>query len=164
MRRRLYDAGRTALAERLNEGLIGTVHSVCGRLLERFAFEAGISPRLEIMANEETVTLLSQAVEIAVDFPTLQRLQALADLLGQYDPKYSLYAWKKQMREVIDAVRANDFKPESLAGMAQRSVEELLVFCHRRHRQPDEGLALIGDGPRRSPVTVTKATKEYLIS
>jgi ATP-dependent exoDNAse (exonuclease V) beta subunit len=166
VRRRLYDAGRTALAERLNEGLIGTVHSVCGRLLERFAFEAGISPRLEIMANEETVTLLSQAVEIAVDFPTLQRLQALADLLGQRDSKTSVYAWKKQMREVIDAVRANDFKPESLAGMAQRNVEELLDFLPRAATDNlDDELAHAIDWAARQiggNGDHTKATKEYL--
>ena len=59
LQRRLYDRGHITMAERLEEGLIGTVHSVCGELLGRFAFEAGISPRLEIISEEPAAALLS---------------------------------------------------------------------------------------------------------
>ena len=85
VRRRLYDAGQATFAERMDEGLIGTVHSVCGRLLGRFAFEAGISPQLEILEEKEAALLLSKAVEAVIDFDTLTRIQQLADNLGQKD-------------------------------------------------------------------------------
>jgi ATP-dependent helicase/nuclease subunit A len=62
---------------------MGTVHGVCGQLLERFAFEAGISPRIEILAEDDAASLLIQAIETAIDFDTLNRLQHLADALGQ---------------------------------------------------------------------------------
>ena len=128
LRQRLYAANQAALAEGLDQSLTGTVHSVCGQLLQRFAFEAGISPRLEILAPEEAEALLGRAVEMATDFQTIQELQAVADRLGQWDRQNSQYTWKKQVRQVIDAVRSNDFDPADLETMSERSVDSLLVL------------------------------------
>jgi ATP-dependent helicase/nuclease subunit A len=128
VRRRLYNSGQSALAERLDESLMGTVHGVCGQLLERFAFEAGISPRIEILSEEDAASLLVQAIETAVDFKTLSQLQRLADILGQKSSQTFEYLWKRQVRALLDAARANDFPPASLGSMGQKSVDELLAF------------------------------------
>jgi ATP-dependent helicase/nuclease subunit A len=128
VRRRLYNSGHPALAERLHESLMGTVHGVCGQLLQRFAFEAGISPRIEILSEEDAASLLVQAIETAVDFDALNRLQRLADILGQKNAQTFEYSWKKQVRGLLDAARANDFSPASLADMGRLSVDELLAF------------------------------------
>ncbi|MBI3852565.1 MAG: UvrD-helicase domain-containing protein [Verrucomicrobia bacterium] len=128
VRRRLYNSGHPPLAERLHESLMGTVHGVCGQLLERFAFEAGISPRIEILAEDDAASLLIQAIETAVDFGTLNRLQRLADILGQKDSRTFEYFWKRQVRALLDAARANDFPPVSLADMGRQSIDELLAF------------------------------------
>ena len=128
VRRRLYNSGHPALAERLHESLMGTVHGVCGQLLQRFAFEAGISPRIEILSEEDAASLLVQAIETAVDFDALNRLQRLANILGQKNAKTFEYSWKKQVRGLLDAARANDFSPASLADMGRLSVDELLAF------------------------------------
>jgi len=128
VRRCLYNSGHPALAERLHESLMGTVHGVCGQLLQRFAFEAGISPRIEILSEEDAASLLIQAIETAVDFATLNRLQRLADILGQKNVQTFEYSWKKQVRALLDAARANDFPPASLADMGRQSVDELLAF------------------------------------
>ena len=97
VRRRLYNSGHPALAERLHESLMGTVHGVCGQLLQRFAFEAGISPRIEILSEDDAASLLVQAIETAVDFDALNRLQRLADILGQKNAQTFEYSWKKQV-------------------------------------------------------------------
>ena len=55
IRRALLEGGHAALAEQLDLALIGTVHSVCARLLRRFAFEAGISPAVEVLARVDTI-------------------------------------------------------------------------------------------------------------
>lgn len=128
VRRCLYNSGHPALAERLHESLMGTVHGVCGQLLQRFAFEAGISPRIEILSEEDAASLLVQAIETAVDFDALNRLQRLADILGQKNALTFEYSWKKQVRGLLDAARANDFPPASLADMGRLSVDELLAF------------------------------------
>ena len=128
VRRRLYNSGHPAFAERLHESLMGTVHGVCGQLLQRFAFEAGISPRIEILSEEDAASLLVQAIETAVDFDALNRLQRLADILGQKNSQTFEYSWKKQVRGLLNAARANDFSPASLADMGRLSVDELLAF------------------------------------
>jgi ATP-dependent exoDNAse (exonuclease V) beta subunit len=128
VRRRLFNSGHPALAERLHESLMGTVHGVCGQLLQRFAFEAGISPRIEILSEEDAASLLVQAIETAVDFDRLNRLQHLADILGQKNVQTFEYSWKKQVRGLLDAARANDFSPAALADMGRLSVDELLAF------------------------------------
>jgi len=128
VRHRLYNSGHPALAERLHESLMGTVHGVCGQLLQRFAFEASISPRIEILSEEDAASLLVQAIETAVDFDALNRLQRLADILGQKNAQTFEYSWKKQVRGLLDAARANDFSPASLADMGRLSIDELLTF------------------------------------
>jgi ATP-dependent helicase/nuclease subunit A len=45
VRQEFFKSGQVELGERLTESLLGTVDSVCLRLLTRFAFEAGIFPR-----------------------------------------------------------------------------------------------------------------------
>jgi superfamily I DNA/RNA helicase len=44
LRRRLLDAGMGEHAARVRDGYLGTVHSVCQRILADLAFEAGVSP------------------------------------------------------------------------------------------------------------------------
>ena len=128
VQQRLYNSGHPALAERLHESLMGTVHGVCGQLLERFAFEAGISPRVEILAEDDAASLLTQAIETAVDFDTLNRLLRLGDVLGQKNAQTFEYSWKKQVRALLDAARSNDFQPASVAEMGRQSTDELLAF------------------------------------
>ena len=41
VRKRLIESGRAPLAEQMEQALVGTVHSVCERLLARFAFDLG---------------------------------------------------------------------------------------------------------------------------
>jgi ATP-dependent helicase/nuclease subunit A len=124
----LYSGDQAALAEGLDQSLIGTVHSVCHRLLERFAFEAGISPRLEILAEKEARALLGQAVEMAADLASIRQLQTMADRLGLWDARKSQYDWKKQVRQIIDAAGSNDFDPARLESMAEASSSALLGF------------------------------------
>jgi ATP-dependent exoDNAse (exonuclease V) beta subunit len=127
LRHSLHVAGRHALAERLDEGMIGTVHSICRIVLERFAFEAGISPRVEVLDDGQAAEILAQALDIATEFKDLKELQRLARRLGEGDPR-------GRVRGVIQAAQANDFSPESLPDAAKRSVEELFTFLPRSSR------------------------------
>ena len=53
IRTNLIGAGRADLAARVRDGYLGTVHSVCERLLREFALEAGHSPWLEPIAEPQ---------------------------------------------------------------------------------------------------------------
>ncbi len=63
------------LAERLAESLLGTVDSVCVRLLTRFAFEAGISPDIQIIAETEAAALQSSAIEDSCSLSEMQTIR-----------------------------------------------------------------------------------------
>ncbi|NNC54555.1 MAG: ATP-dependent helicase, partial [Pseudomonadales bacterium] len=59
VRSKLITAGQLALANQVEQSLIGTVNSVCGELLKRFAFEAGLPPDLKVIDEEDNALLLN---------------------------------------------------------------------------------------------------------
>ena len=65
LRSRLYEAGKPELAQRIDGACIGTVHSVCLRLLQEYALEAGLSPSATELTDEESDRLILQAVTLA---------------------------------------------------------------------------------------------------
>ena len=44
----LIEAGQLQVANQMEQSLIGTVNSVCGEILRRFAFEAGMPPKVTL--------------------------------------------------------------------------------------------------------------------
>ena len=67
VRERLIKSGRPQLAEQTAQALLGTVHSVCERLLRRFAFELGLSPELAVASKDDCAAFFRQALDEAVD-------------------------------------------------------------------------------------------------
>ena len=49
VRQRLNERGYTQIANQMSQALLGTVNGVCGQLLTRFAYEAGLSPNLKVI-------------------------------------------------------------------------------------------------------------------
>ena len=125
LRQKLYGSGHGVLAERLNEAAIGTVHSVCRQLLERFAFEVGISPQIEIITEEQAAGSLALAIEAATSAEAIAKLQKLGIALGQKNME-GAFLWPTQVRRLISAAQANDFEADQLAAMATESSTELL--------------------------------------
>lgn len=166
LRQKLFQAGKVELAESLNQSMMGTVHSVCGQILERFAFEAGISPRVEILDEDVADALLAQAVEMAGDLPAIEQLQELADRLGQRDSKASQYAWKGQVREIINAARTNDIGVDLLPTLAVSSVESLLAFLPEPAAEDLDALLLEAIDTASEQISSngddTKGTQDYL--
>jgi ATP-dependent helicase/nuclease subunit A len=52
-REKLVEKGLIDLSLQIAAAKIGTIHSVCGLLLEMFAFDEGVSPRQNVMSEEE---------------------------------------------------------------------------------------------------------------
>lgn len=121
VRRGLLADGQRLAAVAIGQATIGTVNAVCGQLLARFAFEAGLSPRLEVLAEHQQPLLFAQAVDLAVTRDDVQAMNALAARLGQED-------WQATVRRLVDLGRANDIPVEAFAGHARRSLDELLDF------------------------------------
>ena len=126
IRANLYEQGRADLAARMDEALIGTVHSVCARVLQRHAFAAGISPQLDVMDENDATVIMHQMADLAASQATTDRLQELAELLEQRDSRTKSLRWPNQLHNVLSQVRTNDFEPEDLLAMADQTADSYL--------------------------------------
>ena len=127
IRKNLYQNGKYSLAERLNEASIGTVDKVCKQLLTRFAFDAGVSPQIEVLAEEDANLFFVQAVELAISSKETGRLQELANRLGQKDSQTREYFWKKTVHGIANRVRENNFPEAAVLKMTERCCDEMLL-------------------------------------
>lgn len=121
VRRRLAEQQRHDLAASIGQSLIGTVNGVCGQLLTRYAFEAGLSPDLAVLDEESGRLLFGQALEQAADLVDIRLMNALEQRLGQED-------WKGEVKRVVDMARANNLAAEDLPVQAERSLKDYLDF------------------------------------
>ncbi|MEO6038463.1 MAG: UvrD-helicase domain-containing protein, partial [Saprospiraceae bacterium] len=124
VRVRLLEAGRTEAANELGSALIGTVHSIGTRLLQRFAFEAGVSPLVEIIADGDEQRLFNESLAQVLTEARIETMNRLADRLGltkknQGEP----YDWRREIRNLTDVARANNFSAEVLKISKLRSWE-----------------------------------------
>jgi ATP-dependent exoDNAse (exonuclease V) beta subunit len=121
VRERLIRGGRTNLAEQTAEALIGTVHSVCERLLKRFAFELGLSPALAVASIEDGVGFFDQALDEALTAADVREMNALSARLDIDD-------WRRDVKSIADRARDNDVAPDALTEMGRRSADDLLAL------------------------------------
>ena len=131
VRQGLVKAGRVEESIIIDQALIGTVNSVCGRLLVRYAFEAGLSPKLEVIEQERAAALFGQAFEQAVHLDETSRMLNRTGRL-------SLSDWREAVRHIVDMARANDIDAADLPAMAKTSCEELLAFFPSPYTSGDE--------------------------
>ncbi len=124
VRVRLLEAGMNEAANALGEALIGTVHSIGTRLLQRFAFEAGVSPLVEIIADGDEQRLFNESLAQVLTEVRIERMNLLADRLGL--TKRSMgepHDWRRDIRNLTDVARANNFDKNILETSKIRSWE-----------------------------------------
>jgi len=122
VRVRLLEAGMTEAANELSGALIGTVHSIGIRLLQRFAFEAGVSPLVEVIAESDSQRLFNESLAQVLTEPRMEAMTLLADRLGLTKKKDGEpYDWRRLIRNLTDVARANNFSKETLEKSKQLS-------------------------------------------
>ncbi len=113
IRARLLKEGRADLAARVRDGYIGTIHSVCQRLLREFALEAGISPYLEPIPETERQRLFDVALSAV--------LAGREGQLNELSRRLELEDWKARLLQIVDAARANGMDEAALQRSAAAS-------------------------------------------
>ena len=121
VRAHLLAQGSFALATAVEQARIGTVNAVCGALLERFAFEAGIATSQQVLEEEAAVSVLARAIDAVRDDAALGSFLAIVRRLGLVD------SWKGHLADLVDRVRANGIHPDDLGRFAEENAEELLA-------------------------------------
>jgi ATP-dependent helicase/nuclease subunit A len=126
VRQEFFKIGKVDLAERLAESLLGTVDSVCVRLLTRFAFEAGISPDIQIISETDAAALQSSAIEDSCSLAEMQAIRCIGERLCQTEG-YELN-WKTRINAIAEKARENAISPNKLRAMAGQSSNQLLSY------------------------------------
>lgn len=123
VRETLLENDRFALATAIGQARIGTVNSVCGQLVQRFAFELGLSPELEVIEEEESTALLRESIDsVLTNGDTLAELFALTRRLGLED-------WQASIKSLVDKARANGIDADALREMGKANADHLLATC-----------------------------------
>ena len=78
LRQRLLEGGKPVEAARIRDGYLGTIHSVCQRLIADLAFEAGSSPYPEPAPESYSDQLFKEVVGVE----TGEAMKALSDLVA----------------------------------------------------------------------------------
>jgi ATP-dependent exoDNAse (exonuclease V) beta subunit len=119
----LLKQGDHALANAMGQARIGTVNAVCGDLLRRFSFEAGMPAEQTVLEEEQTTLLLKQAIDMVQDGTEAAALVTLRSRLGIDDKD-----WAEDFEDLVAAVRANAIDPSALATMAQENADDVLGY------------------------------------
>lgn len=120
VREHLLKQGSFGLANAMGQARIGTVNSVCGQLIARFAFEAGMSTEQQVLEEVQGGVLLSRAIDAVLDGQAMTELLSLVRRLGLEDD------WKEALQSLVNQIRSNDIPLSMVPGFAQKNADDLL--------------------------------------
>ncbi|MEM8909588.1 MAG: UvrD-helicase domain-containing protein, partial [Bacteroidota bacterium] len=126
VRVKLLEEGLVEEANALTNALIGTVHGLGVKLLKRFAFIAGVSPEVDIIADEDQQILFNQSLATVLRVERIQEMEHYSNRLGLSKKNY--YDWRKAVKELTDAARSNDFSTAVLEESKQKSIASFRKF------------------------------------
>ena len=126
VRIKLLESHLFQAAEDMSHALIGTVHGLGVKLLQRFAFEAGIAPNATIMADADQQLMFNQSLAVVLHEDRVQEVEVLCDHLGLH--KRMRYDWRSIVKQIVDVARTNNFTEDQLLDSKQRSIDSFLTF------------------------------------
>lgn len=116
----LLKKGRSREADELSQALIGTVHGLGVKLLQRFAFEAGVSPSVSIIADEDQQILFNLSLANVLTEERVRLFERLSTALG-FNKREPATDWRGFIRQLSDVARANGFSRETLEFSREQS-------------------------------------------
>lgn len=137
-RRALVEAGRAQEAAALLGASLGTVNSVCGRIVEAFALDLGRAPSTEVIDEVLQPIVFQAAADRAIAAHAAAMLP-LARCFGHEERDRNgdpMGDWRKDVEKIIKCARANGVRAQDFASCAERSIESLFAIL-----PPVEGTA-----------------------
>lgn len=128
VREHLLKQGNFSLANVMGQARIGTVNSVCGQLIARFAFEAGLSTEQQVLEEVQAGILLGRAIDAVLDGSEMRQLLSLVRRLGLERDSKDTYKsnWRDDLKSLVDQIRSNDIPLTQVRGFAQANADDLL--------------------------------------
>ena len=167
VRQSLLSSGNAATANAMGQAMIGTVNSVCGALVERFAFEAGLSPQQTVIEEEGAAQLFHQALEetLEADPRVIGQMNHLSMRLGLADSRTKAPLWRGEIHHLVNTARSNNLGPADLRSTIASSQDSLFAYFPAPSKrdlngelQSALGAALAAYDPS---LDTTKASKGY---
>ena len=163
----LIEAGQLGVANQMEQSLIGTVNGVCGEILRRFAFEAGMPPDQQVLDEAQGDLLFYQAMEraLADNKLLIRQMNACCHRLQILDQKQQLN-WRAEIKDITDAARANNQSPDDIRHLGKASANQLLAHFPKPTSRDLE--ALLKNAIKHAmdgidtTADATKVTREYL--
>jgi ATP-dependent exoDNAse (exonuclease V) beta subunit len=133
VRAHLIEEGQYAHATAIGQARIGTINSVCGNLLARFAFEAGMPMEQRVLDEPSATQLLDEAIDIVIEGKTLTMLVTVARRLCLDEPGRGKTdePWKSALRDIVSQARSNGIDPKQLRTFGDRNAAQLLALFPR---------------------------------
>lgn len=122
VREHLLTQGNFRLANAMGQARIGTVNSVCGQLIARFAFEAGVSTDQQVLEEVQAGVLLGKAIDMVLDGPAISNLLTIARRLGLEED------WEEALQLLVNQIRSNDISLEKVSEFGRQNAEDLLSY------------------------------------
>lgn len=152
-RTRLLTAGRHEDAQRLQAARIGTVNAVCGRLVEQFAFELGLSPDVQVIDEPTAARTLALALATVSTPAEKRKLADLRDRLVELETDLIV-------ARIVAAARANGLDAAAVEASGVRSVASARAVlgqpapdAEALDRALIEGMAAFADAVPRDAAT-----------
>ncbi len=126
----------------LADAYIGTVNSICARLLREHAFEAGLSPAIDVLPEDESDRLFRLAIAAEIDafYPKLIDAARRLGRNGAGNVYRKEPDWKRDVQKLVDMARANGVSSTELGSMAGASIAGLLGMLGK----PMKGVTTVG--------------------
>lgn len=129
----LIGAGLYDDAVKLDHAMIGTVHSVCQRMIGKYWFSLGLAPNMGVMTEEDSEYYISQSLS---DLPTETELTALHEFSSFFDvhkqdgdkKSYQIDydIWRSHLRDIIGF--ATNYEIEDFKESEKKSIEYIHQF------------------------------------
>jgi len=103
-------------ASKVRDALIGTVNSVCGRLLSEQAIAVGESPNMAVLPDESGDMIFNQAISSVLTRHTAQ--------MNEQAERLSIQNWPKIVRLIIECARTSGIGANELKVSKAYSIEQ----------------------------------------
>jgi ATP-dependent helicase/nuclease subunit A len=131
VRAHLIKQGQYTYATAIGQARIGTVNGVCGNLLARFAFEAGMPMEQRVLDEPSATQLLDEAIDEVIAGKTLTTLLTVARRLCLDEANRADDPWKSALRDIVSQARSNAIDPAQLRTFGGRNAAQLLALFPR---------------------------------
>ena len=127
VRVKLLREGMTREANELSNALIGTVHGLGVKLLRRFAYEAGVSPKVDIIADGDDQRLFNLSMAAVISLEQIHQIELLCDRLG-LSRNGEKFNWRKEVLGLVEIIRGNNFSADDIERSKHNSWEKLREY------------------------------------